>query len=98
LTEINLQIGLRHFLIKEKIVKRSTRSSSRKAKTYVTKKGYRRFTDSGTYVHRWVEEKKLGRELKPREVVHHKDGNTLNNSPANLKVYPSQSAHMKKEH
>ncbi|WP_162510954.1 HNH endonuclease [Treponema endosymbiont of Eucomonympha sp.] len=56
-------------------------------KTYVTKKGYSRFKDSGKYVHRWVEEKKLGRKLKAEEVVHHKDGNTLNNSPGNLKVY-----------
>ena len=67
-------------------------------KTYVNKNGYRRFKDSGTYVHRWVEEKKLGRELNPGEVVHHKDGNPLNNSPGNLKVYPNQSTHMKKEH
>jgi hypothetical protein len=45
-----------------------------------------------------VEEKKLGRKLKPGEVVHHKDGNPLNNSRGNLKVYPNQSIHMKKEH
>jgi len=64
-------------------------------KTYVSKKGYARFKDSGTYVHRWVEEKKLGRKLKSGEVVHHRDGNPLNNSPSNLKVYPSQSSHMK---
>jgi len=67
-------------------------------KTYVTKKGYSRFKDSGKYVHRWVEEKKLGRKLKSKEVVHHIDGNSLNNSPNNLKVYKSQSQHMKKEH
>jgi hypothetical protein len=67
-------------------------------KTYVTKKGYSRFKDSGKYVHRWVEEKKLGRKLKAGEVIHHKDGNTLNNSPGNLKVYKNQSQHMKKEH
>ena len=75
-------------------MKRGT--SSRK--TYVTKKGYRRYKDSGTYVHRHMAEKKLGRRLKTGEVVHHKDGNPLNNSPNNLKVYSSQSQHMKKEH
>jgi len=67
-------------------------------KTYVTKKKYRRFKDSGIYVHRWKAEKKLGRKLKTGEVVHHKDGNTLDNSASNLKVYPNQSTHMKKEH
>jgi hypothetical protein len=73
-------------------------SSSKGRKTYITQKGYRRFKDSGKYVHRWVEEKKLGRELKLGEVVHHKDGDPLNNAPSNLKVYPNQSVHMKKEH
>jgi len=63
-------------------------------KTYVTKKGYRRLKDTGTYVHRWVVERKL----KTGEVVHHKDGNPLNNPPANLKVYRNQSTHIKKEH
>ncbi|MDR2964791.1 MAG: HNH endonuclease [Treponema sp.] len=43
-------------------------------------------------------EKKLGRSLKPGEVVHHKDGNPLNNSPNNLKVYKNHSEHMRKEH
>jgi hypothetical protein len=79
-------------------VKSSTHLSSRKAKTYVTKKGYRRFKDSGKYVHRWVEEKKLGRKLKPVEVVHHIDGDPLNNKPKNLKIFRNQSTHMKEEH
>lgn len=79
-------------------MKRGSRGSSRRRKTYVTKKGYSRFKNSGKYVHRWVVEKKLRRKLKPGEVVHHKDGNPLNNSPGNLKVYPNQSIHMKKEH
>ena len=67
-------------------------------KTYVGKSGYRRFKNSGKLVHRWVAEKKLGRKLKKREVVHHKNRNPLDNSPKNLKVYPNQSTHMKKEH
>jgi hypothetical protein len=72
--------------------------SYRGGKTYVTKKGYRKFKGSGKLVHRWAKEKELGRKLKSGEVVHHKDGNPLNNSPNNLKVYRSQSEHMKKEH
>lgn len=31
-------------------------------------------------------ERALGRRLSFNEVVHHKDGNTLNNDPANLEV------------
>lgn len=35
----------------------------------------------------------LGRSLLPREVVHHKDGDSLNNDPSNLIVLPSQRVH-----
>ena len=79
-------------------MKRKSSSLNRSRKTYVTKKGYRRFKSSGTYVHRWIEERKLGRKLRSGEVVHHIDGNLLNNSPNNLKVYKNQSQHMRKEH
>jgi len=79
-------------------MKRKSSSRTRSSKTYVTPNGYRRFKDSGMYVHRWAEEKKLGRKLKKGEVVHHINGNTLDNSQSNLKVYPNQSTHMKKEH
>lgn len=63
------------------------------SKTYVDQDGYRRFKDSDTLVHRWVAEKKLGRRLKPGEVVHHKDRNKLNNSPENLWVFKNQKEH-----
>jgi len=62
-------------------------------KTYVSRSGYRKFKGSNKPVHRWVAEKKIGRELKPMEVVHHKDRNKLNNSPSNLRVLCSQSEH-----
>ena len=56
-------------------------------KTYVDEKGYRRFVDSGNFVHRWVAETYvIHRRLRPGEVVHHIDGNKQNNSPENLEV------------
>ena len=64
-------------------------------KTYSDKKGYKRFKDSNTSVHRWVAEKKLGRKLREGEVVHHKDRNKRNNSPANLHVFRNQLEHDK---
>jgi hypothetical protein len=64
-------------------------------KTYSDKKGYRRFKDSNTSVHRWAAEKKLGRKLRSGEVVHHKDRNKQNNSPSNLHVFKNQFEHDK---
>jgi len=47
------------------------------------------------HLHRIVAEKKLGRKLRPKEVVHHIDGNKRNNSPRNLAVLKNQSEHAK---
>lgn len=44
-------------------------------------------------VHRWLVEQALGRPLLPGEVVHHKDGDSLNNDLGNLIVLPSQRVH-----
>lgn len=63
---------------------------------------YRRQRDPDTgrivYVHRVVAAAAIGRPLTHREVVHHIDGNRDNNSPTNLIVYPSHSAHMRDHH
>ena len=53
----------------------------KKSKVYVDDKGYFRFKDSGKLVHRWVDEKKLGRKLRAGEVVHHINRNKRDNSP-----------------
>jgi hypothetical protein len=62
-------------------------------KTYMDNNAYLRFKDSNKLVHRWIAEKNIGRPLRPDEVVHHRDGNKLNNSPNNLQVLPSQDEH-----
>ena len=43
--------------------------------------------------HRYVAGQKLGRPLKPEEVVHHLDENRLNNDPDNLIVFKTQADH-----
>ena len=54
-------------------------------------KAYRK--QLGKHTHRRIAEAMLGRPLKKGEVVHHIDGNKLNNDPANIAVLPSQSEH-----
>jgi len=58
------------------------------ADTYIYKdrKGYMRFADSDKLVHRWEAKKNMGRELRPNEVVHHRDGDRENFRRENLKV------------
>jgi len=38
-------------------------------------------------------EKKLGRQLRPEEVVHHVDGDPANNAPENLVVFATAGKH-----
>ena len=58
---------------------------------------YKEFLDGGykakigsngniVYIHREVMEQKLGRKLKPGELVHHEDEDKLNNDPSNLEL------------
>jgi hypothetical protein len=42
--------------------------------------------DVWQYEHRLVIERNLGRSLNRHEIVHHKDGNGLNNNPDNLQI------------
>ena len=50
---------------------------------------------NGRHTHRIVAEKKLGRALASSEVVHHVDGNKLNNDPENIEVLPGQADHVR---
>lgn len=47
----------------------------------------------GRHLHRVIAEIKIGRKLKPGEVVHHENENKRNPSPDNLRVFSSQSEH-----
>jgi hypothetical protein len=63
------------------------------AETFIDEKGYRRFSDSGKLVSRWVAEKELGRKLKPWEKIHHDSRDKLDNDPENLVVCRNQDEH-----
>ena len=48
----------------------------------------------GRHVHRTIAEEKIGRPLRPGEIVHHIDHNRQNNHPSNLEVM-TQAEHCK---
>ena len=48
------------------------------------------------HAHRAIMEAQLGRPLRPGEVVHHRDGDILNNTPSNLELLDSQGAHVRR--
>lgn len=56
---------------------------------------HRAWSTGYVYVHILVAEWKLGRVLTDDEIVHHVDGDKLNNSPSNIEVTASHSAHSK---
>jgi hypothetical protein len=72
----------------------------------IDKNGYREVSSPGhpharksgyVFEHRLVVEQYLGRYLTKNEVVHHKDGNKLNNALENLEVFANNAEHLKHE-
>lgn len=68
---------------------------AKKHKPYYTKEGYKQIyvpnspeARENGYApeHRIIASRKLGRDLRDDEVVHHRDGNKRNNRPRNLQV------------
>lgn len=55
-------------------------------------------TQNRVLEHRFIMAQKIGRTLKKQEVVHHKNGNTLDNNPKNLILCKNNSKHIKKYH
>lgn len=68
-----------------------------KGYSYSRTPGHPHSSKHGGYVavHRLVMEKKLGRYLLPTEVVDHIDGDPSNNHPDNLRVFASNSDHLR---
>jgi len=64
---------------------------------FLAKNGYMKIGINGkkVYEHRLVMAEALGRDLTADEVVHHIDGDRLNNAIENLQLFPNNSAHTK---
>lgn len=65
----------------------------------IIQRGYVKIKSGGKYVfeHRLIMEKELGRKLLDKEVIHHINGNTLNNNISNLMLFCDHKKHLSLE-
>ena len=72
----------------------------KKGQPLLTKLGYLRINIDGKRMlhHRWIMEQHIGRKLREKERVHHKNGIKTDNRIENLELFKNQSEHMKKHH
>jgi hypothetical protein len=112
LSEISKKIGVSTTTVFRMFAKNSIATDPKRRKTTegsrIIHNGYifvkvrnHPFANYGGYVreHRLIMEKALNRLLRPWEIVHHKDGNTINNVFSNLELSedsPHKANHAKK--
>lgn len=72
------------------------RKISAKMKAMTTPKADTYKKTLGRHTHRIVAESKIGRPLRPGEVVHHIDGDKHNNDPENLEILENQAEHARR--
>lgn len=86
---------------RERCLKTGKNHPAYKRGFYINKAGYRMVLVGRWQYrleHRLVMEQVLGRKLKRKEVVHHIDGDKLNNRPENLQLFANHSEHMRHHH
>lgn len=85
MSELNRKINPDRMRIETRLKLREARLGSGKGRSY------RKFL--GRHEHRIIAELMMGRPLRKGEVVHHIDGDKLNNRSDNLMVFASQAEH-----
>lgn len=81
-------------------IRHSTKTWYQHSKTgyiWIYKPDYPNYQSIYVPEHKLVMEKKIGRRLELKEIVHHINGNPADNRPENLYLFPSRKAHSQYE-